>query len=753
MKYQNHLSGIILVVLCIGFSTVSTAQTEADSSLLTLDRIFASGDFRGDRFSQARWIDDGQAYTKLERSDTLKDGRDIVSYETKSGDKTILVAAAELIPEGKEKPLGISDYQWSENKQLLLIFTNTRRVWRYHTKGDYWVLNLETKELKQLGAGLPGSSLMFAKFSPDNTKAAYVSKHNLYVEDLDPGKIKQLTFDGTDDLINGTFDWVYEEEFFCRDGFRWSPDSKLIAYWQVDASDIKDFLMINNTDSLYSFTIPVEYPKVGEDPSNVRIGVVAARGGDTKWMGIPGDPKQHYPIRLLWSVDSKDFLVQQMNRKQNTNKIWLCKAETSLAINDFTDRDEAWLDLVEDWMWIDEGKYYTWLSEQDGWRHLYLVSKTGDEKKLITAGDYDVVSIEEIDDKSGYAYFIASPEDPTQRYLYRIKLNGKGEAERITPENQQGSHRYQISPGGKYAFHTWSDINTPPVTELISLPKHKTIRTLVDNESLKVAYADLDISPAEFFQLTTEDGVQMEGFMMKPPDFDASKKYPVLFYVYGEPWGQTAQDSWGSISLWMQMLAQQGYIIISVDNRGTPAPKGRAWRKSIYRKIGVINSRDQAMATKKIMEWPFIDGDRIAVWGWSGGGSMTLNLMFRYPEIYDCGMAVAAVSNQFYYDNIYQERYMGLKSENPEDFEEGSPITYAKNLEGDLLIMHGTADDNVHYQSVEALIVELVKHNKMFQVMPYPNCSHSIYEIENATRHLFTLMTNFLEEHVEAGGK
>jgi dipeptidyl-peptidase-4 len=332
-------------------------------------------------------------------------------------------------------------------------------------------------------------------------------------------------------------------------------------------------------------------------------------------------------------------------------------------------------------------------------------------------------------------------------------LNGKAEAERITPENQQGSHSYQISPGGKYAFHTWSDINTPPVTELISLPKHKTIRTLVDNERLKEVYADLNISPAEFFQLTTEDGVQMEGYMMKPPDFDASKEYPVLFYVYGEPWGQTAQDSWGSISLWMQMLAQQGYIIISVDNRGTPAPKGRAWRKSIYRKIGVINSRDQAMAAKKIMEWPFIDGDRIAVWGWSGGGSMTLNLMFRYPEIYDCGMAVAAVANQFYYDNIYQERYMGLKSENPEDFEEGSPITHAKNLEGDLLIMHGTADDNVHYQNVEALIVELVKHNKMFQVMPYPNCSHSIYEIENATRHLFTMMTNFLEEHVEAGGK
>ncbi|OYT12597.1 MAG: S9 family peptidase, partial [Bacteroidetes bacterium 4572_114] len=341
----------------------------------------------------------------------------MVKYNTKSGDKSILVAAADLVPEGEENPLSISNYQWSENRQMLLVFTNTRRVWRYNTRGDYWVLDLETKELKQLGEGLPGSSLMFAKFSPDNSKVAYVSKHNLYVEDLASGEIDQLTFDGTEDLINGTFDWAYEEEFFCRDGFRWSPNSKLIAYWQIDASGIKDFLMINNTDSLYSFTIPVEYPKVGEDPSSARIGVVATNGGNTKWMNIPGDPQQNYLVRMLWADNSKDFLVQQMNRKQNTNKIWFCKAETGLAANVYTDRDEAWLDLVEDWMWVDGEKYYTWLSENDGWRHLYLISKTGDEVKLITPGNYDVISIGEIDKKSGDVYFIASPHNPTQRYL------------------------------------------------------------------------------------------------------------------------------------------------------------------------------------------------------------------------------------------------------------------------------------------------------------------------------------------------
>lgn len=752
MRFNHLVAAIFILVHVFTIPQRVYPQAEKDSSKLTIDRIFQSPELYGDFFRQPRWIDEGKAYTTLESSEAVESGRDIVRYNTKKGQRTIMVSAEKLIADGQESPLAISDYQWSSDKNRLLIFTNTRRVWRYNTRGDYWLLNLGTGKLHQLGAGLPESSLMFAKFSPDDTKVAYVSNHNLYVEVLATGEIKQLTFDGTEDLINGTFDWAYEEEFFCRDGFRWSPDGNAIAYWQIDASGIKDFLMINNTDSLYSFTIPVEYPKVGEDPSSAKIGVVPVSGGETVWMNIPGDPKQHYLVRMLWMEDSDAFLVQQLNRKQNTNKIWYCKPESGLAQNVYTDRDEAWLDLVEDWMWLDDN-HYTWLSEKDGWRHLYLVSATGDSEQLLTRGDYDVVSIAEIDPKSKCTYFIASPDNPTQRYLYRVKMDGESRAERITPQDQPGTHSYNVAPGGRYAFHTWSDINTPPVTELVSLPGHKVIRTLVDNETLKETVADLDLNPVEFFQVTTADDITMEGFMIKPPDFDAAKKYPVLFYVYGEPWGQTATDEWGAASMWHNMMAQEGYIVISVDNRGTPAPKGREWRKSIYRKIGVVNSRDQAMAAKEIMKWDFVDPGRTAVWGWSGGGSMTLNLMFRYPEIYEAGMAVAPVSNQFFYDNIYQERYMGLKSENPEDFTEGSPVTYAKNLEGDLLIVHGTGDDNVHYQNTEVLINELVKHNKMFQVMPYPNRSHGIYEGANTTRHVFSLLRHYLHGHIQAGGK
>ncbi|MCF8365343.1 MAG: DPP IV N-terminal domain-containing protein [Bacteroidales bacterium] len=731
---------------------IDFAQENPDSSKLTIDKIFQSGEFYGEFFRQPRWIDDGKAYTAIEPSEAIVGARDIVSFVTKNGERSILVSAAQLIPENETEPLEISNYEWSSNKEMLLLFTNTKRVWRYNTKGDYWILNLKTNSLKRLGKGLPASSLMFAKFSPDDTRVAYVSQHNLYLEDLSGGQITQLTFDGTEDMINGTFDWAYEEEFFCRDGFSWSPDGRMIAYWQIDASGIKDFLMINNTDSLYSFTIPVEYPKVGEDPSSARIGVVPAAGGETMWMKIDGDPKQHYLVRMLWSEDSEGLLVQQLNRKQNTNKVWYCKPASGLAMNVFTDTDKAWVDIVEDWMWVDD-HHFTWLSEKDGWRHLYLISKTGDEELLITRGNYDVVSIAEIDPNSKYAYFIASPGKPTQRYLYSVRMDGKSEAERITPEKQSGTHEYNVSPGGKYAFHTWSDINTPPVTELVSLPKHKTLRTLVDNENLKQTMTNLNLLPIGFFQVSTVDDVTMEGFMIKPPGFDPAKKYPVLFYVYGEPWGQTATDEWGAASLWHKMMAQEGYLVISMDNRGTPAPKGREWRKSIYRKIGIINSRDQAMAAREIMKWDFVDPDRTAVWGWSGGGSMTLNLMFRYPEIYETGMAVAPVSNQFFYDNIYQERYMGLKNENPEDFLEGSPVSYAKNLEGNLLVMHGTGDDNVHYQNTEVLINELIKQNKIFQVMPYPNRSHGIYEGENTSRHVFTMLRHYLMQHMEPGGK
>ena len=742
---------MIKKILSIGclilFATVLHAQK--DPGLLTLDRIY-SGEFRTGYLGPFKWYEDGAAYTKLERS-ASGIGQDLMRYDSRTGKGELLIASAQLVPAGQEQPLKVANYEWSADQNKLLIFTNTERVWRTNTRGDYWVYDREKQTLFQLGADLPESSLMFAKFSPDGQAVAYVSKHNLYIQQLDPADpaIRQLTTDGTEDIINGTFDWAYEEEFRCRDGFQWSADGQHIAFWQIDATNIKDFLMINYTDSIYSHTIPVQYPKVGETPSSARIGDIDLLSGKIKWMEIPGDPYQHYLPRMQWVGNSHQLLIQQLNRKQNERKIWLADVTTGTAKNIYTETDEAWVSVRQGELFeLNHGKEFILNTEKDGWRHLYQIDQKGDEK-LLTPGDYDLASVYLINEKEQYIYLNASPDNPTQRYLYQVSMK-TGKKERLTPKDEPGTHNYVIAPNGKFAVHTWSNANTPSITEFISLPDHKVLRTLIDNESYRQQMQELDLSPVEFFTIKTADGVSMEGRMIKPLNFDPEKKYPVLFHVYGEPASQTARDSW--VSLWDRMMAQKGYLIITMDNRGTPSLKGREWRKSIYRKIGIINSRDQAMATREVLKWPFVDPDRIAVWGWSGGGSMTLNLLFRYPELYQTGVSVAPVGNQLLYDNIYQERYMGLPSENLEDFIEGSPVTYAKNLEGNLLLIHGTGDDNVHYQNAEVVINELIRHNKPFQMMAYPNRSHGIYEGQNTRQHLYTLITSYITEHTPPGG-
>jgi dipeptidyl-peptidase-4 len=426
--------------------------------------------------------------------------------------------------------------------------------------------------------------------------------------------------------------------------------------------------------------------------------------------------------------------------------------------------DEAWVDLfamgnqyavdyTNNFSFLNDNKSILWASEKDGWRHLYQVSLEGKPELLVTKGDYDVIDLKHINTKEGYVYYMASPDNATQKYLYRTKLNGKGKNELLSPESLKGTHDYSISSNGMYAGHVFSNHYTPYSKEFITLANHKA---LTEKESIVNNLKKLEEKPTtEFFTITTTDNVEMDGWMVKPTNFDSNKKYPVVFYVYSEPAGATVNDTYGigRNGLYAGDMAEDGYIYISLDNRGTPAPKGRAWRKSIYKKIGVVNIKDQAMAAKEILKWDFVDADRIAVWGWSGGGSATLNLMFRYPEIYKTGIAIAAVANQLTYDNIYQERYMGLPQENIEDFIEGSPITYAKNLEGNLLYIHGTADDNVHYQNAELLINELVKYNKQFQVMPYPNRSHGLREGEGTSTHLATLYTNYLKLHCPPGGR
>lgn len=733
----------------------SFAFAQADEGLLTLDRIFSSGEFRAQRAGSVDWLPDGTGYISLDPSASVKGGVELVKYDPKTEGKVVLVSAENLIPQGSKEPISVESYSWSPDKSKLLIFTNGMQVWRYNTRGDYWVLNLADKNLFQLGENMPASSLMFAKISPDGTRAAYVSGHNIYVEDLKTNEVKALTTNGSKTLINGTFDWVYEEEFECRDGFRWSPDSKRIAYWQLDASGVRDFYMINNTDSLYSYIIPVQYPKAGQTLSSCRVGVMSAEGGETVWMKLQGDPRNNYIPRMEWAESSNELLIQYFGRSQNTNQVFLANATTGDLTNILTETDAAWLDPIDDLKWLDSGKSFTWVSERTGWKHIYIVSRDGKVIKPVTSGNFDVIEIKLIDDKKGYIYYIASPENPTQRYLWRIKMNGKGKPERLTPVNFAGTNTYSISPNAAWAIHSYSSANNPNESYLISLPEHKVIKQTVDNKKFKEAIAKIKKQPVEFFKVTIDGNVDIDGFMIKPYNFDSTKKYPVLFYVYGEPGSTTVNDKWGGTQfLWHTMLAQKGYIVVSLDNRGTPSPKGREFRKSIYCKMGVLNSSDQAKAAVEVgKKFNFVDPNRFAMWGWSGGGSSTLNAMFRYPDIYKTGLAVAPVADIHLYDAIYQERYMNTPQNEPQAYNDGSPVTFAGNLKGNLLIIHGTGDDNVHYQGTEKLINELVKNNKHFTMFAYPNRSHGIHEGKGTTLHLYNELTRYLLENLEAGGK
>ena len=730
----------IFVLLLI--ANIVVGQTE---SLLTIDRIYNSGEFRQDFERPIQWIENGSSYVTIESTN----GNDeLIKYNSKSQRRSVYVSAENLNNSGGK--LKIEQFSLSPDGSKVMIFTNSSRVWRSNTKGDYWVYDFDAKRLSQIGKDNPPSSLMFAKFSFDNRYVAYVHDFNIYKEDFKNGTVSQLTTGGSREIINGTFDWAYEEEFGKRDGFSWSPDGTYIAYWQIDASDVGTHYMINNLDSNYAQPIALQYPKVGEEPSGAKLGIVAANGGDTYWIPLPGGVKENYIPGMQW-VNADLLLIQQMNRKQNQLIVWKYQPSNRQLDKVYTENEDTWIELLypdisssgwgnNDLPIVDDGASFLRMTENDPWRHVYKVNIENKKKVLVTPGAYDVSSMSAATDKE--LFFMASPDNSMQRYLYHVDVGGKGLPNRITPIAFSGVNNYNISPNGKYAVHSHQSAAEPRTVRFISLPDHKTMKTVVDNQSYKEKLATLALPEIKFTQVTTADGFDIDVRMVLPIGFNESKKYPVLFHVYGEPWGQVATDQ--QIGLWNIMMAQKGYVIIDMDNRGTPCLKGSAWRKSIYRKIGIINTMDQAQAATEILKLPYLDADRTAVWGWSGGGSMTLNLLFQYPEIYGTGVSVAPVSNQLIYDNIYQERYMGLPQENLEDFVAGSPITHAKNLKGNLLLVHGTGDDNVHYQSAEMLIDELVAQNKQFQVMPYPNRSHGIFERDNTRRHLFTMLTNYI---------
>jgi dipeptidyl-peptidase-4 len=744
----QRLATVVVACSVLSAGPLTGAELEAQ-----LERIFTAKEYAARPFGPARWLDEGRAYTTVEPSAAVADAKDIVRYETTTGERRVLVSAADLVPAPGKPPLTIDDYAWSEDGSRILVFTNTVKVWRQNTRGDYWALDRERGTLQQIGAGFPESTLMFAKLSPDATRAAYVQASDLYVESVADGTLTRLTSDGSATSINGTSDWVYEEEFSLRDGFRWSPDGADIAFWHFDATGIGRFPLVNNTDSTYPVVSWIPYPKVGTTNSAVKIGVVSASGGEPRWVKVPGeDPRAYYLPRMEW-VAAGTLLVQQMDRRQQTTDLWLADARTGETERLLRDQDEAWLDVVDEWRWLPGGDELLWISERDGWRHLWAAPRQGGPMRLLTPGDFDILSVEGMDEET--VFFVASPDDAVRRFLYRARLDGRGTPERVSPADQSGTHAYDISPDARFAFHTFSSMDRPPVVSLVRLPSHERVRVLEDNAALAAAVAPLLVPPTEFFQIDIDDGVSLDGWMVRPRDLDPGKKYPLLMFVYGEPAGVTVTDAWprreGRL-LFHRALADAGYVVASVDNRGTPAPKGRQWRKGIHGAVGVLATEDQTAAVRALLaERPYLDPERVASWGWSGGGSMTLNLLFRSPDVYKVGMSVAPVPDQTLYDTVYQERYMGLPEENEDGYRDGSPITFAEGLEGDLLIVHGTGDDNVHIQGTERLVNRLIELGKPFDYMPYPNRTHGISEGEGTTLHLYLLLARYLRDHLPAG--
>lgn len=741
---------LVFLLLVVGPLVAQTPTP--DPARLTLDRIFASRDFRGDPVSAVKWLDGG-AYTTLEPSKTAKDASDLVRIDV-AGKRDVLVAAEKLTPPGEKQPLTIESYELSKDLDLVLIYTNSAKVWRQNTRGDYWTFRRSTGKLARLGGDAKASSLMFAKLAPDGQRVGYVRDNNLFVEPSAGGPAARLTGDGSADIINGTFDWVYEEEFDCRDGWRWAPDGQHIAYWQIDSRGVKAFTLIDNTTANYPILKTFAYPKAGERNSACRVGVVPATGGPTIWIDVPGDTRTDcYLPRMEWAGNPRELVIERINRLQNAVDVLLADAATGKVRKVLAEHDGAWLDIHDDTLvWLEKGNAFTWISERDGWRHLYAVARDGNTIRRVINADLDVMHVEHIDEKGGRVYFIASPENPTQRYLYSAALDGSGAPVRVTPAGQAGWHDYTFSPDGAFAVHFQSSFGKPPRVEIVSLPSHNVVRTLAANDKLREVVAKLAQSPVEFFRADAGGGVMLDGWLMKPAAFDPAKKYPLFFHVYGEPADQSVRDRWGgSQYLWHLMLTQQGYAVACVDNRGTPCPRGREWRRAVHRRIGTLASEDQAAAARFLLKRPYLDAGRVGVWGWSGGGSMTLNLLFRHPELYQTGMAVAPVPDIRLYDTIYQERYMGLPQDNAEDYQRSSPLSHAAGLKGNLLVIHGTGDDNCHVQGVEKLTNRLIELNKPFTQMLYPNRTHSINEGKNTTRHLFELLTRYLHEHMPAG--
>ena len=590
----------------------------------------------------------------------------------------------------------------------------------------------------------PEKSSVSGKTSPDGTRVLFTEQDNLFVRDLKSDQRTQLTKNAPDGPVSNSREV-------------WSPDGKWIAFVQSDESDVKLRPVLIPDDPSYPRENKVRFARVGGSIPSLRVGVVDTKGKETRWIPISMPSEGFYLGQVDWAGNSNELLIEKLSRFRNEREFLLADIRTGALRRIFHETNPAWVDgsygLNAGYSWIRNGQAFIVLSEKDGWRHAYVYSRDGNELALLTPGKYDIIDRAVVDENGGWFYFYASPENATQKYLYRVRLDGVGTAERVTPLNQPGTHDYDFSPDRKWAFHTYSTFDTPPVTELVNLSDHKVVRVLENNAELCKKVKPLISQPTDFFQLDIGGGVVLDAWMIKPPGFDPSKKYPVLFYVYGEPHAQTVLDGWGkSQADYHRAIAELGFLVVSIDNRGTPSPKGAAWRRVIFGSLGPLSTEEQAAAVKELVRTrPYVDASRVAIWGWSGGGSNTLNAMFRKPELYHVGIAVAPKPQPHLYNAWFQEIYMQTPETNPEGYRRAAPINFAEGLKGNLLIIHGTGESNTHIQITEGLVDRLIELGKRFDYMAYPNRDHGIREGRGTSVHLRLLMARYLIDHLPPG--
>lgn len=704
--------------------------TQAQEEVTTAD-IWQTYRFITKSVNGVNWTKDGQYYTS-------QNDRYIIKYNISTGNPVDTLYGKEGAPEDYVQ---FDGYSFSPQENKIMLSSGSEAIYRRSSKAFFYIYDITKKEITRL---IEGEKQSYATFSPDGNQVAFVRDNNLYVTDLATMKTQTITTTGEKNkIIHGSTDWVYEEEFSFAQAFYWSSDSKKIGYYTFDESEVKEFMMQywNGPTTPYPDNYQFKYPKAGEDNSKITISVYNLTDKKSIKMDI-GTETDIYIPRINWTQDANLLSIRRMNRLQNQLEILHADVKTGKTQVILTEKEETYIDLdfTDDLTYLEDGKTFLHTSERNGFKHIYLYDMSGKLIRQITDGKWEVSQVYGIDEKAKMIYFTSTEDSPLQRQLYKIKFNGKGKEKLST---RKGTHAPNFSKDFKYYLDYYSAADTPPAVSLHEAKSGKQLKVLEDNQAFNERLKEYKINPKEFFTFTTSEGVELNGWMIKPLDFDKSKKYPVLMFVYGGPGSQTVTDSWDTYNyMWYQVLASKGYMVVSVDNRGTGA-RGAEFKKITYANLGKYEIQDQIATAKYLANLPTVDAERIGIWGWSYGGYMSSLGITVGADIFKAAIAVAPVSTWRFYDSIYTERYLKRPQDNAEGYDSNSPINHVEKLKGSYLLVHGTADDNVHFQNAIELQNALIKANKQFDSFYYPNRTHSISG-GNTRFHLYTMMTNFL---------